>query len=103
MAIREPNNRRGYFARLVNTPASRRCLNLGSYNYLGFGGVNSFCTPRVMKAAMENPVTSGSCAAELGRTKLLTEVEEYGEVRRKRSGDGGRDGVCDRTVPFYPR
>ena len=77
VAIREPNNRRGYFARLVNTPASRRCLNLGSYNYLGFGGVNSFCTPRVMKAATVNLVTSASCAAELGRTKLLTEVEEY--------------------------
>ena len=30
-----------------------------------------------MKAAMENPVTSGSCAAELGRTKLLMDVEEY--------------------------
>ena len=89
------------FARLVNTPASRRCLNLGSYNYLGFGGVNSFCTPRVMKAAMENPVTSGSCAAELGRTKLLTEVEEYtARYVGKESGDGGRDGVCDEQYRF---
>ena len=34
--------------------------------------------------AMENPVTSGSCAAELGRTKLLMDVEEY-TVRRKKA------------------
>jgi serine palmitoyltransferase len=77
VAIREPNNRRGYFARLVNTQASRRCLNLGSYNYLGFGGVNSFCTPAVKLACMENPITSGSCASELGRTKILKEVEDF--------------------------
>ena len=26
----------------------KRCLNLGSYNYLGFAGGDEYCTPRVL-------------------------------------------------------
>ena len=26
----------------------KRCLNLGSYNYLGFAGADEYCTPRVL-------------------------------------------------------
>ena len=76
VAIRAPEHNRGYFARLQATPESRKCLNLGSYNYLGFGGVNEHCTPVVEKSLSEYPVTSGSPAAELGRDKNLREVED---------------------------
>ena len=30
------------------TGATRRCLNLGSYNYLGFAAADEYCTPRVL-------------------------------------------------------
>jgi serine palmitoyltransferase len=29
------------------TGSSQRCLNLGSYNYLGFAAQDEYCTPRV--------------------------------------------------------
>ena len=57
------------------TPQSRRCLNLGSYNYLGFGGLNTHCTPLVVKAIMDHPITSGSPSAELGYSGPVAEVE----------------------------
>lgn len=76
VAIRAPEHSRGYFARLQATPESRRCLNLGSYNYLGFGGVNETCTPVVERSLSEHPVTTGSPAAELGRDSNLRAVEE---------------------------
>ena len=84
-----------------HTGICKRCLNLGSHNYLGFGGVNSFCTPRVKEVAMENPVTSGSCAAELGRTKLLMDVEEYtARYVGKEAAMVDRDGICDKQHRF---
>jgi|UniRef100_A0A7S0KN70 serine palmitoyltransferase len=76
VAIRAPEPSRGYFARLTATPESRRCLNLGSYNYLGFGGVNEHCTPIVEESLTKFAVTTGSPAAELGRDTNLREVEE---------------------------
>ena len=33
--------------RLRCTDATRRCLNLGSYNYLGFAAADPYCTQRV--------------------------------------------------------
>ena len=110
VGIREPEHERGYFSRLVTTPQSRRCLNLGalplpvpspcdetvtpgilfshlsvnsgcndfagSYNYLGFGGVNTHCTPQVAQSALHHPITSGSTSAELGHNLPLRDVEE---------------------------
>ena len=32
---------------LETTGNTKRCLNLGSYNYLGFAAADEFCTPRV--------------------------------------------------------
>lgn len=71
VGIREPESERGYFSKLVTTPQSRRCLNLGSYNYLGFGGLNTHCTPLVAKSVMDYPVTSAGSAAELGDRKSV--------------------------------
>ena len=76
VGIREPESERGYFSKLVTTPQSRRCLNLGSYNYLGFGGLNTHCTPLVAKSVMDYPVTSAGSAAELGYNPLIKEVED---------------------------
>ncbi len=76
VAIREPESDRGFFSKLITTPQSRRCLNLGSYNYLGFGGLNAHCTPLVVKSVLDNPITSGSCSAELGYSSNIKEVEE---------------------------
>lgn len=66
VAIREPESERGYFSKLVTTSQSRRCLNLGSYNYLGFGGLNTHCTPMVLQSIMDHPITSGASLAEMG-------------------------------------
>ena len=76
VAIREPTSDRGYFSKLVTTRQSRRCLNLGSYNYLGFGGLNTHCTPLVRKAVMDHPITNSSPSAELGYSFHVREVEE---------------------------
>jgi serine palmitoyltransferase len=76
VAIREPESTRGFFSKLVTTPQSRRCLNLGSYNYLGFGGLNTHCTPLVVQSVLDFPITSGSCSAELGYSTHVKQVEE---------------------------
>jgi len=65
-----------FFSKLVTTPQSRRCLNLGSYNYLGFGGLNTHCTPLVRQSIMDHPITSAASSAELGYNAPLREVEQ---------------------------
>ena len=37
-------------APLTPTGQTARCLNLGSYNYLGFAAADPYCTPRVLAA-----------------------------------------------------
>ena len=76
VAIRAPESERGFFSKLVTTPQSRRCLNLGSYNYLGFGGLNTHCTPLVVQSIRDHPITSGAPSAELGYSAPVKEVEE---------------------------
>jgi len=76
VALRERAPSGGFFARLEPTGRTRRCLNLGSYNYLGFGGVNSYCTPMVEDALRDFPVSTGSSDAELGHSKLHKELEQ---------------------------
>lgn len=34
---------------LIRTTKVSRCLNLGSYNYLGFAAADEYCTPRVIE------------------------------------------------------
>jgi serine palmitoyltransferase len=57
------------------TGKSLRCLNLGSYNYLGFAAQDVYCTPRVEKALDE--LGWGACAsrADGGTTSRHTELE----------------------------
>lgn len=43
------------------TAKSTRCLNLGSYNYLGFGSFDEYCTPRVIESLKKfSPSTCSS-------------------------------------------
>lgn len=56
---------------------ARRCLNLGSYNYLGFADDwHSTCATEVKDALHEYPVSSGSSLADYGRTELHRQMEE---------------------------
>ncbi|CAL9198318.1 unnamed protein product [Musa hybrid cultivar] len=61
---------------LRRTSNTSRCLNLGSYNYLGFAAGDRYCTPRVVESLKK--YASGTCSAraDAGTTKLHIELEE---------------------------
>ncbi len=44
----------------------RRCLNLGSYNYLGFAAADEYCTPRVLHALDEYGWSMSASRSEAG-------------------------------------
>jgi len=55
---------------------TRKCLNLGSYNYLGFADDWKLtCKKNVLKSMLDLPVSVGSSRMESGTTKLHDEVE----------------------------
>jgi hypothetical protein len=62
--VAEPGGRASA-AKLRCTDASRRCLNLGSYNYLGFAAADPYCTQRVRPRAV------GCAACVLGACKCV--------------------------------
>jgi hypothetical protein len=55
------------FRPLLLTGRTRRCLNLGSYNYLGFAAADEYCTPRVIKTMGELGWGTCSSRAEAGK------------------------------------
>jgi len=57
------------------TGKTRRCLNLGSYNYLGFADPDSPCSPAVKEALAEYGVTTCSHRVDAGTTKLHRDLE----------------------------
>ena len=57
------------------TGKTTRCLNLGSYNYLGFAAADEYCTPRVLEAMARWGVSTCSSRAEGGGTVLHSELE----------------------------
>jgi serine palmitoyltransferase len=57
------------------TGRAQRCLNLGSYNYLGFAAADEYCTPRVLGALDEWGVSACSSRTEGGTTPLHRELE----------------------------
>ncbi|KAI8467764.1 MAG: pyridoxal phosphate-dependent transferase [Monoraphidium minutum] len=54
----------------------QRCLNLGSYNYLGFAAADEYCTPRVLATMERWGVSTCSSRSEGGTTPLHLELEE---------------------------
>lgn len=66
-----------YFVEASEKRVARECLNLGSYNYLGFGDDwQVTCKADVVGSLEDFPVSSSSCRNEFGTTKLHQEVEE---------------------------
>jgi serine palmitoyltransferase len=62
---------------LQTTGNTIRCLNLGSYNYLGFADDwNITCRKDVMGALQKWPITMSSARMDAGTTALHTELEE---------------------------
>ncbi|GIQ84951.1 hypothetical protein KIPB_006543 [Kipferlia bialata] len=57
------------------TAGRRRCLNMGSYNYLGFADNSPVCTEQVMQALNRYGVAQCSPSTELGTTDLHRQLE----------------------------
>ncbi len=56
---------------------TRNCLNLGSYNYLGFADDwNVTCEEEVVASVNDLPITMSSSRMEIGTSKLHDEVEK---------------------------
>ncbi|KAF8762461.1 hypothetical protein HU200_009426 [Digitaria exilis] len=58
------------------TSKTSRCLNLGSYNYLGFAAADEYCTPRVIESLKKYSASTCSVRVDGGNTKLHIELEE---------------------------
>ena len=50
-------------------------MNLGSYNYLGFGGFDPVCTPEVIATVREYGVSNCASRLECGDTAVHQELE----------------------------
>uniref|UniRef100_A0A161ZW42 serine C-palmitoyltransferase n=1 Tax=Daucus carota subsp. sativus TaxID=79200 RepID=A0A161ZW42_DAUCS len=61
---------------LKRTTNVSRCLNLGSYNYLGFAAADEYCTPRVIDSMKKFSPSTCSTRTDGGTTTLHTELEE---------------------------
>ncbi|KAF8063767.1 long chain base biosynthesis protein 2d [Scenedesmus sp. PABB004] len=57
------------------TGRTQRCLNLGSYNYLGFAAADEYCTPRVLDTLQDWGVATCSPRSEAGTCALHGELE----------------------------
>ena len=65
------------FVEVSGGRVARSCLNLGSYNYLGFADDWKItCREGVLGSLDDLPVSNSSCRNEFGTTKLHREVEE---------------------------
>lgn len=69
-------NRKAQSDQLELTGTRRRCLNLGSYNYLGFGDPNSPTKPAVFKALDDYSITTGSFRCDAGTTRVHHDLEK---------------------------
>lgn len=61
---------------LKRTDKVKRCLNLGSYNYLGFAAADEYCTPRVIESLKQFSASTCSPSVDGGTTTLHSELEE---------------------------
>uniref|UniRef100_A0A1D2AGU2 serine C-palmitoyltransferase n=1 Tax=Auxenochlorella protothecoides TaxID=3075 RepID=A0A1D2AGU2_AUXPR len=60
---------------LMATGKIKRCLNLGSYNYLGFASSDPYCTPRVLDTLSQHGWSLCSSRADAGTTPVHEELE----------------------------
>ncbi|THU49380.1 hypothetical protein C4D60_Mb06t08960 [Musa balbisiana] len=61
---------------LIRTSNTTKCLNLGSYNYLGFAAADEYCTPHVIDSLKRYSPSTCSVRVDGGTTNLHTELEE---------------------------
>ncbi|KAF2301816.1 hypothetical protein GH714_029519 [Hevea brasiliensis] len=61
---------------LKRTTNISRCLNLGSYNYLGFAAADEYCTPRVIESLRKYSPSTCSSRVDAGTTALHNELEK---------------------------
>ncbi|TKY62998.1 Long chain base biosynthesis protein 2d [Spatholobus suberectus] len=61
---------------LKRTTKISKCLNLGSYNYLGFAAADKYCTPRVVETLKKYSPSTCSSRVDGGTTALHNELEE---------------------------
>ncbi|XP_020245393.1 long chain base biosynthesis protein 2d-like [Asparagus officinalis] len=61
---------------LHRTSNSTRCINLGSFNYLGFASSDEYCTPRVIESLKKYSSSTCSARVDGGTTNLHYELEE---------------------------
>ncbi|KAL6975907.1 Long chain base biosynthesis protein 2a [Sarracenia purpurea var. burkii] len=61
---------------LIKTTKTSKCLNLGSYNYLGFAAVAVYCTPCVIESLKRFSPSTCSSRVDGGTTIIHTELEE---------------------------
>ena len=59
----------------VPTGRTKRCLNLGSYNYLGFAANDAYCTPRVVEALKSYGPSVCSTPSDVGTLDKHVEME----------------------------
>ncbi|KAG0584097.1 hypothetical protein KC19_3G184800 [Ceratodon purpureus] len=61
---------------LIPTKKTRRCLNLGSYNYLGFAAKDVYCTPNVVESIEKFGVSTCASRVDCGTNILHLALEE---------------------------
>lgn len=57
------------------TGTYKNCLNLGSYNYLGFAASDPYCTPKVIETVEKYGWSTCSSRMDAGTTEIHTELE----------------------------
>lgn len=75
VVIRKRDAPYGILGPLQMTDEIRKCVNLGSYNYLGFGGYDDKCTPEVRDAIDEFGIATGASRASGGTLPLHEKLE----------------------------
>jgi serine palmitoyltransferase len=74
---REKYTKTSHFVEVSEKRVARKCLNLGSYNYLGFGDDwHVTCKKDVVGSLDDFAVSTSSSRSEFGTTKLHVDVEE---------------------------
>ncbi|XP_062105349.1 long chain base biosynthesis protein 2a [Humulus lupulus] len=61
---------------LKRTSKTTKCLNLGSYNYLGFAASDEYCTPRVIESLKKYSPSTCSSRVDGGTMRLHVELEK---------------------------
>ncbi|CAG9465819.1 unnamed protein product [Pedinophyceae sp. YPF-701] len=73
--LRKPTKAPSGETYMAPTKETKFCLNLASYNYLGFANQDAYCTPRVVETLMQYGASACSPSLEAGSTPVVRELE----------------------------